>query len=325
MQERNNVAWYWRLVALAATIVILGGFLMLQVTWDTGKKLRLLRAALGIFAAALLTAGFSFTALLCYAVRNPLWQADTIFLPALVSCTLGLLTVFYDFLISGQNTWNTPALLTAVVAAWSAIIFGGLLIWTHRKLSVVKTRGRSMPLRHVSVPSITPDAPLASATNAPPYRDPGWQENSYYENYNRNMFPTSVREPQPPQATGYDPNQMTEEEMQRQQMLMLLLTRDEPPTPDPSQSTFRIDWRDNDDDGAPANGYYAPSPQSAASRPSNSESSAYPYPSSALGGEIGLRPWDGVWRGPPQGARLAHSIQNRAREERRQAIEQGQE
>ena len=97
--ERDNVPWYWRIIALGSTVVILGGFLMLPITFDSQAQLRMSKAALGIFAVALLTAGFSFTALLCFAVRNPLFQADAVFLPSLTACAIGLLTIFYLSLI----------------------------------------------------------------------------------------------------------------------------------------------------------------------------------------------------------------------------------
>ncbi|KAK0963832.1 hypothetical protein LTS01_019111 [Friedmanniomyces endolithicus] len=240
-QERDNVAWYWRMIALGSSFVILGGYLMLPVTFDNNAQLRISPAALGIFAVALLTAGFSFTALLCFAVRNPLFQADAVFLPCLTSCVIGLLTVFYDFLISSRYEWNVSALLLTIAASVTTIVYGALLVYTHRRIGLIKARGSSMPLHPQRPDSLSPSNP--------------WQEPTYYENYNRNMFPTSIRETQ---SMVYDPNQITEEEMQRQQMLMLLMHREQAPTPDPSQSTFHIDWQqgqEQDDSAAtPMNG-----------------------------------------------------------------------
>jgi hypothetical protein len=311
-QERDGVAWYWRIVALGSSLIVLGGFLMLPVTFETNAQLRISKSALGVFAVALLAAGFSFTALLCFAVRNPLFQADAVFLPALTSCAIGLLTVFYDFLISSKYTWNTPALLVTVAAALSTIVYGGLLIYAHRRIGLIKARGSSMPLRPQS---------FGSSTGP-------WQEPTYYENYNRNMFPTSVREPT---SMGYDPNQITEEEMQRQQMLMLLLHKEQPPTPDPSQSTFHIDWQGQEqEDGPPANGYYAPQPQTAYPPQSAHPETAFPQSGISRQWTGELRPWDGVWRGPPQRGRASSSIQaweraasRERREERRREIEAG--
>ncbi|KAK0811332.1 hypothetical protein LTR57_006754 [Friedmanniomyces endolithicus] len=328
-QERENVAWYWRMIALGSSFVILGGYLMLPITFDNNAQLRISPAALGIFAVALLTAGFSFTALLCFAVRNPLFQADAVFLPCLTSCVIGLLTVFYDFLISSRYEWNVSALLLTIAASVTTIIYGALLVYTHRRIGLIKARGTSMPLHPQRPDSLSPSNP--------------WQEPTYYENYNRNMFPTSIRETQP---MVYDPNQITEEEMQRQQMLMLLMHREQAPTPDPSQSTFHIDWQqgqEQDDSAATTtHGWYAPQPQTAhpqsafprSAVPETAFTAAPPSSSGISRQWTGdLRPWDGVWRGLPVSGgsggsgRVSSSIWQwdhaGSREERRREIERG--
>lgn len=282
---------------------------MLPATFEKDPKsqLRVAEAVVGIFAVALLAAGFSFTGLLCFAVRNPLFQADAVFLPALTSCALGLLTVLYDFLVFSRYTWNTPALLVTVAGALSTIVYGGLLIWTQRRISNVKSN-RPSGIANPSI-QLTHQHRDSEATL--------WQDPQYYENYTRNMFPTAHR-PSPQPTPGYDPNTITEEEMQRQQMLMLLLQKDQPSTPDPTQSTFRIDWQGRDeDDGPPEHGYYAP-PQSAHPQ------TAYPGPSPLMRQWTSdLRPWDGVWRTPATVRNgMARPTSREFREARRQEIEQ---
>ncbi len=294
---------------------------MLPVTFDNNAQLRISPAALGIFAVALLTAGFSFTALLCFAVRNPLFQADAVFLPCLTSCVIGLLTVFYDFLISSRYEWNVSALLLTIAASVTTIVYGALLVYTHRRIGLIKARGSSMPLHPQRPDSLSPSNP--------------WQEPTYYENYNRNMFPTSIRETQ---SMVYDPNQITEEEMQRQQMLMLLMHREQAPTPDPSQSTFHIDWQqgqEQDDSAAtPMNGWYAPQPQTAhplSAVPETAFTAVAPSSGISRQWTGDFRPWDGVWRGPPLSGggsgRVSSSIRQwdhaGSREERRREIERG--
>ena len=147
---------------------------------------------------------------------------------------------------------------------------------------------------------------------------PRWQDPIYYENYIRNMFPSSAHAPS--QNPGYNPNSITEEEMQRQQMLMLLLHKDQAPTPDTSQSTFRIEWQGQDhDDGAPVGGYYAPHP--------NSASTLSSYPLTGISRQWTnqeLRPWDGVWREPTSAMSMGRPRSQELREERRRQIEMGQ-
>ena len=45
-------------------------------------ELKISQAVLNVFVVALLTAGYSFTALLCFACRNEIFQAEYIFLYA---------------------------------------------------------------------------------------------------------------------------------------------------------------------------------------------------------------------------------------------------
>ena len=259
---------------------------MLPATFDQDPLLRVSKVALAIFAIALLVAGFALTVLLAFAVRNPIFQAETVFLPALLSCALGLLTIFYDFLISARYQWNLASLLLTIAAAVTTIIYGILLVWTHRKIGAARERASSRTTTSMQVPLERGNS-INESVNT---RVNMWQDPSYYENYVQNMYPTSSHQPQP---MGYDPNSITEEEMQRQQMLMLLLHNEHAPSPDPSSSTFRIDWQGRDEDeGVPANGYYGP--QSAAT-----PSSAY-TPRPGLGRRWTnnvMQPWDGVWRG----------------------------
>ncbi|KAK6437906.1 hypothetical protein LTR95_005896 [Oleoguttula sp. CCFEE 5521] len=325
--ERDAVPWYWRVVAGIATLMILGGYLMLPATFDSDPLLRAPKTVIGIFAVALLTAGLSVTGLICFAVRNAAFQAESVFLPCTTACALGLLTVFYDFLISTRYAWNTPALLVTVASAVSTVVYGTLLIYTYRRVSKSRGPGPYVPPNMRTQP-LDPAVPTGRSASLA-YQAPG-----YYENYLANMYPTSAH-PQTPPASGgvYDPNHITEEEMQRQQMLMLLLQRNQPPTPDPSQSTFHIEWQgqqEAEDTGhlTPVGGYYAPrhqqssaSGRSTQSRPTHSRQWS----------QQGMRPWDGVWRGvstasgssgEDSGITVVRGSQER-REERRREIEMG--
>jgi len=266
---------------------------MLPATFDSDPLLRASKSVIGIFAVALLTAGLSLTGLLCFAIRDPTFQAESIFVPSLSSSVLGLLTIFYDFLISSRFSWNTPALLIVIAAAISTVVYGGLLFWTYRRIGDLRTR-TATTLLHVRAPS--------AASDNPPYHAPG-----YGENYVRNMYPASAHQTAQIQATGgYDPNMITEEEMQRQQMLMLLLQREQQPSPDPSADTFRLDWQieQNQEDRTPIQGYYAPGSASAYPNTAYPPSSVFSPQSGVQRPGVGrqwtpeqIRPWDGVMRG----------------------------
>jgi len=287
---------------------------MLPATFEKDdEQLRVARTVVAVFAIALLAAGFSITGLLCFASRKPQFQIESIFMPAMMSCIVGLLTVLYNFLVFTRYKWNTAALLVTVAAAVGSIVYASLLVWTQRKIRSRRgraVRNASPPQRASTNISLVPLNHKDSETTL-------WQDPNYYSNYTRNMFPAAhAPSPQPVQNGGFDPHSVTEEEMQRQQMLMLLL-QNQPSTasPDPvqSSSTFHIDWQGRDDEEAPSNGFYAPPPRSAFPQ------TAYPGPGSEI------RPWDGVFRAPP---RVSTSTHERARSQeyrdvRRQEIERG--
>lgn len=261
---------------------------MLPATFDTDPKLRISKLTLGIIAIAILAAGFSLTGLTSLAVKNPIFQAEAIYLPSATSCSIGLLTIFYDFLLSPRYIWNTAATVVTIAAGISTIVYGSLLIWTQRRINrVTKQTAFSMqtePLRGNSSTAL---------------RDDQWGDAAYYSNYVQNMYPASLSHRPAEEAA----QTLTDEELQRQQMLMLLQPQNQVNTPsNASQSTFRIDWQGQEDqeDDAPASarGFYRPRDGSV-----SEVGSAFPTGSSM--GQ-GLRPWDGVWRGP--GAPLARTV-----------------
>lgn len=54
-------------------------YLILPGLYDKKPELKFSQAGLSVFVVALLTAGYSFTVLLCFACRNPHFQSDSIF------------------------------------------------------------------------------------------------------------------------------------------------------------------------------------------------------------------------------------------------------
>lgn len=104
----DNEAWYWRFIAQAASWMILCGYampwshdtarrmqanrpcsyLILPGLYATDSKLRYSKDTLSVFVVALLTAGYSFTALLCFACHNERFQAEAIFLYAFLPAPL---------------------------------------------------------------------------------------------------------------------------------------------------------------------------------------------------------------------------------------------
>ncbi|OCL13650.1 hypothetical protein AOQ84DRAFT_371977 [Glonium stellatum] len=213
--ERELVPWYWRFIALAASWMILGGYLIIPALYDSDPKLRFSKGVLSIFVVALMTAGYSFTALLCFACRNKAFQAESVFLPSLASSALGFLTVLYNFASSKRFIWNTAAVVTIVLAASFSIIYGMLLWWTHRRLAQIRAQTNDRP-------------------------NNTWSDPSFYQNFIANMYPATrapVEVPPP-----------TEDDLVKSQMATLLMKADPGPSPDASQSTFRIDLPEDNEE-----------------------------------------------------------------------------
>ncbi|KAK7179029.1 hypothetical protein DPSP01_003087 [Paraphaeosphaeria sporulosa] len=203
-------AWYWRFIALAASWMILCGYLILPGLYAEDPQLRISQPVLNVFVVALLTAGYSFTALLCFACRNELFQAESIFLPALTSSAVGLLTIAYNFLVSKAYVWGTAAISGTVISTASTFLYGMLLLWTHRR--IVKLREQR-----------------SSRSNL--YNEPG-----YYNNFVQNMYPAAARSPSAPPEIP-----LSDEDRINQQMALLLMKQDQGTSPDASSATFRID------------------------------------------------------------------------------------
>ncbi|KAF2843781.1 hypothetical protein M501DRAFT_1006238 [Patellaria atrata CBS 101060] len=216
---RDTVPWYWRVVALAASWMILGGYLILPATYDKDPKLRFSDAVLDVLIGALLTAGYSFTGLLCFACSNWIFQAEAVFLPALQSSALGLLTLIYCFLSSSRYQFGTGAIVATALSLSSTLVYSGLLLWTYRRIARVRKP-------HSSSHSITSHS-----------------GSSYYSNFLTNMYPSS-RHTAP--ATP-----LTEDELVSQQMAALLKKADPGPSPEASRSTFNIDWPADDEENTP--------------------------------------------------------------------------
>ncbi|KAG9191510.1 hypothetical protein G6011_10244 [Alternaria panax] len=209
-ERREGTPWYWRLIALAASWMILGGYLILPGLYAKDAQLRFSQAVLSVFVVALLTAGYSFTALLCFACRNERFQADAVLLPALTSSALGLVSIAYNFLSSPSYHWGNAAISGTVTSAAGTLLYSALLLWTYRRIA--KSRRQT-------------DA----RTNL-------WSEQAYYNNFIPNMYPAAMRSPcNPPPAAVY-----SEDDRVNQQMALLLAKGDSRPSPD-ANSTFRID------------------------------------------------------------------------------------
>ncbi|KAH8728211.1 hypothetical protein GQ44DRAFT_609709 [Phaeosphaeriaceae sp. PMI808] len=205
----RSTPWYWRLVALAASWMILCGYLILPGLYARdATQIKIRQPVLTVFVVALLTAGYSFTFLLCFACRNEHFQAEGVFLPALTSSAIGLISIAYNFLSSYSYVWGTSAITGTVVSTTATIVYGGLLLWSQRRITKKNDNARSRQL---------------------------WSNESYYSNFIQNMYPTARSPSLPTEA------HISEDDRVSQQMALLLKKSDPQPSPDANSATYRID------------------------------------------------------------------------------------
>ncbi|KAI9690166.1 MAG: hypothetical protein M1822_009127 [Bathelium mastoideum] len=244
--ERDAVAWHWRVLAFAATWMILGGYLIVAPTFPDDADLRINARGVSIFGCCLFALGYISTAVLYFTCQSIVFRADAIFLPSLTSSSLGLLTVLYTFLIHSNPKWTPVPIISLVVSTVSTLCYSILLLLTHHQIA--NARARTPPPRDLSVNTAYPPESSNSSTPLPFNFNPNipWQDPSFYQNYLANMFPTA----QNPRGNPL----LTEEELTRQQMLMLLLKADAEQgggsngTHPHENGTFRIEMNLPDDD-----------------------------------------------------------------------------
>ncbi|KAF3043530.1 hypothetical protein E8E11_000731 [Didymella keratinophila] len=207
-EGRERVPWYWRFIAMTASWMILGGYLILPGLYARDEYLKFSQAVLSVFVVALLTAGYSFTALLCFACRDDEFQAENVFVPALGSSIFGLVVIAYNFFGTSAYRWSTAATSSTVLSGFATVLYTGLLWWKRRIISRRAKQGTRSNL---------------------------YSEQSFYTNYVQNMYPSAIRtESQPPAPPVNDDDPVN-------QQMRLLMLRDARPSPDANTSTFRID------------------------------------------------------------------------------------
>jgi hypothetical protein len=199
---------------------------------------------------------------------------------------------------------------TLGIAAASAILYGMLALLAQRKIGSMSSMQNSS-IYHRSIGG-TPTQGL-------------WQEPNYYQNFVQNMHPTA-RSPASFEAP-ISAFPVSEEEMVNQQMAGLLRKTDPGPSPDASQSTFRLEWPQGEEDEFDAFGRRRQRTFSASGRllaPGNPSS----HHTARTRSESVQESRPGVWaklRGRPE-SRGGPASQARAksRDERRREIELGQ-
>jgi hypothetical protein len=308
----SNFSFYVRRTILHAEINSCNRYLILPSTFDSDPQLRFGTSVLAIIIVALLTGGYSLTALLWFACPSLLFRLDSVFIPNFAGSVFAFLAVMYSIASSPRYSLSQAMGPTTLgMAAASAILYGLLALIAQRKIRRMGNQPNySMYNRSAAG---TPSSSL-------------WQEPNYYHNFVQNMHPTAIRSP-----ASFDAPltalPVSEEELVNQQMAGLLRKTDPGPSPDASQATFRLEWPQGEEDEFDAFGRRRQRTFSASGR-LLAPGGPSPMHGARTRSESVQEPRSGVWamiRGRPE-SRSGPASQARAksRDERRREIELGQ-
>lgn len=229
-----NTKWYWQLIGQIASWMILGGYLILPSTFDDDAHMRFSKGVLSIIIVALLTGGYSLTALLWFACPSILFRVDSIFIPIFSVSLFGFLATIYAFASSSRYSFSSAsAPITLVLTVLSAILYGSLALFARRKISKL-TRPVPDPTTYNYNPNYTP------YNNTPTTGQ--WQEPAFYQNFIQNMHPTARSHNSFDGASSMTMPGPTEDEMIDRQMEALLHKPDAGASPTATRSTFTLQW-----------------------------------------------------------------------------------
>jgi hypothetical protein len=218
--------------------MILGGYLILPTTFDNDSKLRFNKGVLAIIIVALLTGGYSLTALVWFACPSTLFRLDHIFIPVFSVSIFAFCASCYALAASPRYVFSHPAAPTTLALTLaSALLYGIFALMNNRNVRRMRSPVEPVQNTHYTTP--------VAGT---------WQAAPYYQSYNvppnaSTQSPSSAYEPYARNPNSFDGNSMakvtqqpSEEELVNQQMAKLLTRQDLSVNNNSSRSTFHLDW-----------------------------------------------------------------------------------
>ncbi|KIW85061.1 hypothetical protein Z517_00449 [Fonsecaea pedrosoi CBS 271.37] len=214
--ERDALPWYFRTIAIAASWLALGGYIVFSLVFTSAEdNIKVSRAFLTALASVLLLLGYTAVAAIAYFSRSLLFLFDAVLLPILTSSFMGVFVTVMNHALHKHFPIPTQVYIyVPLIIACATTIGAGILSYiTYRRISKIKELDKQRR-QHV----------------------PRWDRSSYVSYGDA----ASTAELIP--MTHWTANNIPEDEAQRRQLLRLLLTRDpaESPNPRHSQSTYHI-------------------------------------------------------------------------------------
>jgi hypothetical protein len=226
--ERDALPWYLRTIALIASWLALGGYVVFALifTSDT-DNVKVSRTFLIILGSAFLVVGYGAIAIVAYLGRSLLFLFDAVLVPILTSSFMGIFVTVMNHALHKRFPIPTQIYIYVplVTACVTTVGVGGFGFITYRKIHRIKELDRQKR-QHVQ----------------------RWERGSY-STYGDAASTTELLP-----TTAWNAHNIPEDEAQRRQLLRLLLNREaESTTPRNhrnSQTTFHINLP-GEDGGSP--------------------------------------------------------------------------
>ena len=120
-------------------LIIQHSFLCVPPLYDYQHSVQHAHQTLSILSIAAITAGYSFTPLLCFACRNPYFRLNGVFIPCLSSSAFALLALALTSVFSSHTIFNRAAIAAITVAASLTVVYGVLSTILLRHTSLIQS------------------------------------------------------------------------------------------------------------------------------------------------------------------------------------------
>lgn len=223
--ERDRIPWYFKAIALVASWLVLGGFILFPLVFTSNAdNIKASRTTLTSVGAAFFIVGYIAISVTAVLSKSILFCFDAVLLPILTSSVIGLAMVVFNHALHKMFPVSDIYIIVPLTLASLSTVVSSLLAgWTYHRINRIR---RSDNRRKVRV--------MREEQSA----WPGLRDS------------TSMQELLPQGRTdrgsaGSLSNMVPEDEQQRQQLLRLLLSREAARAPSPDgESTYRIDLPD---------------------------------------------------------------------------------
>lgn len=223
--ERDRIPWYFRAIALVASWLVLGGFILFPLVFTSNAdNIKASRTALTSIGAAFFILGYVAISVTAVLSKSILFCFDAVLLPILTSSVIGLaMVVFNHSLHKTFPVSDLYIIIPLTLASLSTVVSALLAGWAYHHMNRIRGSDNRRKVRVIREEQ--------SAW-------PGVRDSTIMQE----LLPQMTRDRD---SVGSVSNMIPEDEQQRQQLLHLLLKREVARAPSPdSESTYRIDLPD---------------------------------------------------------------------------------